>query len=172
MPGPAAEMSETLEKLEYERMSSRQTSPIRMHSTSKHTKCKSGSPLSGASIPFRAQPDAPVEELAKFLAARILRPVVGRYQEDAQFKVGAFHRRTLGGTNGMLEIGPESIQFVSDKPADSRTWLYRDIETIGRPDSFRFRVTTKRETYVFELKNELLEAAYQLAWSKVYNLQR
>jgi hypothetical protein len=26
--------------------------------------------------------------------------------------------------------------------------LYRDIETIGRPDSFRFRVTTNRETYV------------------------
>jgi hypothetical protein len=128
-------------------------------------------PVERREYTFRAQPDAPVEELAKFLAARILRPVVGHYQEDAQFKVAAFHRRTLGGTNGMLEIGQDSIQFVSDKSADSRTWLYRDVETIGRPDSFRFRVTTKRETYVFELKQELPEAAYQLAWSKVYILE-
>ena len=121
---------------------------------------------------FRAQPDASVEELAKFLSARILRPVVGHYREDAQFKVAAFHKRTLGGTNGILEIGQDSIQFVSEKPADSRTWLYRDIETLGRPDSFRFRVTTKRETYILELKHELPEAVYQLAWSKVYKLER
>src|SRR6266566_6489857 len=53
----------------------------------------------------------------------------------------------------------------------ARTWLYRDIETIGKPDSFRFRVTTNRETYILELKAELPEAAYQLAWSKVYNLE-
>jgi hypothetical protein len=71
-----------------------------------------------------------------------------------------------------LEIGDESIQFLSDKPADSRTWLYRDIETIGRPDSFRFRVTTNRETYILELKDDLPEAAFQFAWSKVYNLER
>ena len=72
----------------------------------------------------------------------------------------------------MLEIGENSIQFLSDKPADSRTWLYRDIETIGRPDAFRFRVTTSRETYMLELKADLLEAAYQLAWNKIYNLER
>ena len=75
------------------------------------------------SMPQDAEPDTPVEELAKFLAARILRPVVGHYREDTQFKVAAFHKRTLGGTNGILEIGQDSIQFVSDKPADSRTWL-------------------------------------------------
>jgi hypothetical protein len=121
---------------------------------------------------FRAQPDAPVEDLALFLAGRVHRPVVGHYEESSQFRVAAFHRRALTGTDGTLEIGDESIQYVSDKPADSRTWLYRDIETIGRPDSFRFRVTTNRETYVLELKDDLPGAAFQLAWSKVYNLER
>src|ERR1700694_80915 len=82
------------------------------------------------------------------------------------------HRRVRGGPNGTLEIGEEAIRFVSDKPADSRTWLYRDIETIGKPDSFRFRVTTNRETYIIELKSDLPEAAYQFAWSKVYNLEK
>src|SRR5437588_7536796 len=119
---------------------------------------------------FHAQPDAPVEEMAQFLGSRVHRPVVGHYANAAQFQIPAYHRRTLGGTDGTLEIGQDTISFVSEKLTDSRTWLYRDIETIGRPDSFRFRVTTSRETYVLELKAELPEAAYQLAWSKVYSL--
>src|SRR5437773_5068932 len=117
---------------------------------------------------FRAPPDAPIENLAQFLAGRVHRPVVGYYKKGSQFRVAAFHRRALRGTDGTLEIGEESIQFVGDRSADSRTWLYRDIETIGRPDSFRFRVTTNRETYVLELKDDLPETAYQFAWSKVY----
>ena len=129
-------------------------------------------PIERREFTFRAEPDAPVEELAQFLAARVHRPVVGHYSAASQFQIAAYHRRTLGGTDGTLEIGQDSIRFVSDKPADSRTWLYRDIETIGKPDSFRFRVTTNRETYVLELKAELPEAAYQLAWTKVYNFER
>jgi hypothetical protein len=121
---------------------------------------------------FRAAPDAPVDEIAQFLAARVPRPVVGHYASPPQFSIPAYHRRVRSGTNGTLEIGEDGIRFASDKPADSRTWLYRDIETIGRPDRFRFRVTTNRETYVVELKSELPEAAYELAWSNVYNLER
>jgi hypothetical protein len=121
---------------------------------------------------FRATEEAPVELLAQFLTARLYRPVVGHYVSASKFQVPAFHRRTRGGTHGTLEIGDDSIRFVSDKPADSRTWLYRDIETIGKPDSFRFRVTTNRETYIVELKSELQGAAYEFAWSKVYKLER
>jgi hypothetical protein len=129
-------------------------------------------PIMRREYTFRTQSDAPVEELAPFLAARVHRPVIGHYEVASRFQVPAFHRRLRTGTNGMLQIGEDSIQFVSDKPVDSRTWLYRDIETIGKPDAYRFRVTTNRETYVLELKSELPEAAYQFAWSKVYNLER
>jgi hypothetical protein len=129
-------------------------------------------PIERVEYTFRAEPDAPVEELAQFFAARVQRPVVGHYREGSQFEAAAFHRRIRSGTSGLLKIGPDSIQFLSDKAGDSRTWLYRDIETIGRPDSFRFRVTTNRETYVLELKEPLPDAAYELAWSKVYNLER
>src|SRR5207248_4431338 len=110
--------------------------------------------------------------LAQFLATRIYRPVTGHYPLSSQFRVPAYHRSVRGGANGILEIGDEAIHFASEKAADSRTWLYHDIETIGRPDSFRFRVTTNRETYVIELKSELPEAAYQFAWNKVYGLER
>ena len=129
-------------------------------------------PIERREYTFRAGADAPVEELAQFLAARVHRPVVGHYGSASQFHVPAYHRLARRGTNRVLEIGEEAIRFVSDKPADSRTWLYRDIETIGRPDAFRFRVTTNRETYIVELKSELPDAAYQFAWSKVYNIER
>ena len=125
-------------------------------------------PIERRQYKFRAQADAPVEELARFLAGHVYRPVVGHYAEASQFQVPAFHRRAFGGTNGTLEIGDKAICFAGDKQADSRTWRYGDIETIGQPDSFRFRVTTHRETYVLELKSELSEAAYRFAWSKVY----
>jgi hypothetical protein len=114
-------------------------------------------PIQRRGYTFRAQSDAPVEE---------------HYAQVSQFKVAAYHRRVLNGTSGILEVGDAGIQFVSEKAADSRAWLYRDIETIGRPDSFRFRVTTNRETYVLELKEDLPEAAWDFAWSKIYHLDR
>jgi hypothetical protein len=129
-------------------------------------------PMERHEYTFRALPDSPLRAIAEFLADRVHRPVVGYYGEDSRFRVAAFHRRAFRGANGTLEIGEKSIQFVSDEADDSRTWLYRDIETIGRPDAFRFRVTTSRETYVLELKDDLPEAAFELAWSKVYGLDR
>lgn len=129
-------------------------------------------PIERREYVFRATEEAPVEAIAQFLTARIHRPVVGHYASASKFQVPAFHRRMRAGTHGTLEIGDESIRFVSDKPADSRTWLYRDIETIGRPDLYRFRVTTNRETYIVELKSGMPEGAYEFAWSKVYNLER
>jgi hypothetical protein len=129
-------------------------------------------PVERVEYTFRAPPDTSVEELGNFLTARVHRTVVGHYPEGSQFQAAAYHRRLRAGTNGLLKIGAESIQFVSDTPADSRTWRYRDIETIGRPDAFRLRVTTNRETYILELKEDLPEVAYELAWNKIYNLER
>ena len=133
---------------------------------------KKWKPIERREYVFRVGGEAPVESLAQFLAARINRPVLGHYASGSKFQTPAFHRRTRGGTHGTLEIGNEAIRFVSDKPADSRTGLYRDIETIGRPDAYRFRVTTIRETYVVELKSEFPDAAYEFAWSRVYNIEK
>jgi hypothetical protein len=121
---------------------------------------------------FRAQQEAPIENIAQFLAAQMLRPVIGYYPQEARYEVSGYHRRTFGGSPGMLKIGRESIQFVTKEPRASRTWLYRDIETIGIPDRTQFRVTTNQETYMIELKEGLLEAAYELAWSRIYDRDR
>jgi hypothetical protein len=121
---------------------------------------------------FRVAADAPLEDLARFFTDRLNRPVVGHYEQSARFQIPAFHRGLRRATSGMLEIGDAAITFASEQPSDSRTWLYRDIETIGQPDSYRFRVTTARETYVLELKRRLSAEAYRLAWKNVYEAER
>ncbi len=113
---------------------------------------------------FRANPDAPVEAMAQFLTTRLTRPVIGHYAEaKPRFSIEAFK-----GATGRLELTDTAIRFVCTNPAKSRTWLYTDIETIGRPDKFRFRITTTRETYMVELKDNLPEQAWQFAWDKIY----
>src|ERR1700680_2259476 len=81
---------------------------------------KKWKPVERVEYTFRAPPATSIEELGNFLSAHVHRTVVGHYPEESQFQAAAYHRRVRAGTNGLLRIGPESIQFVSDKPADSR----------------------------------------------------
>lgn len=110
-------------------------------------------------------------DLVPFLVEHIQRPVIGDSGgSDFTFRVPAYHRHITGGAHGILEIGSAGIRFVSKAKADSRTWLYRDIDTIGSSGPFNFRVTTPVETYNFDLKERLPEGAYDLAWRYTYNL--
>jgi hypothetical protein len=121
---------------------------------------------------FRLREGAQDEALGHFLAEHLVRPVVGSYglsQKNA-YQIPAYHRGALSGSHGTLTIGSTGIEFSSKKEKDSRTWLYRDIQTVGTPDPFRFRVTTYVETFTFDLKERLPEEAYRLAWQEVYNL--
>ena len=119
---------------------------------------------------FRLREGHHGNDLAKFLSEHLSRPVVGSYatKEPAVFTIPAYHRHVLGGEHGKLEIGREAIRFVTEKPADSRTWLYRDVQTIGSSGPFQFRVSTDVETYLFDLKERLAPEAYDFAWQRVY----
>ena len=121
---------------------------------------------------FRLTVEGHNEELARFLAANLKRPVIGAFGGalPGSFEIPAYHRHRVGGCHGKLLIDDTAIRFLSDKPSDSRTWLYRDIETIGSANDFQLRVTTLAETYNLELKDRLPEQAYEKAWQKVYRL--
>jgi hypothetical protein len=110
------------------------------------------------------------EELVRFLVENLKRPVIAGYALPAQvaFRIPAYHRRGLSGSHGVVEIGADGIRFVSGRAVDSRTWLYRDIESIGSAGPFHFRITTDAETYSFDLKERLAAEAYEFAWQKVY----
>ena len=94
---------------------------------------------------FRLHDGKHEEALTRFMVDTLARPVVGAYgaAEEGGFEIPAYHRHRLGGCHGKLQIGSNSIRFITAHKTDSRTWLYRDIETIGKPDSYRFRVTTE-----------------------------
>ena len=109
------------------------------------------------------------ETLGRFLAEHLPRPVIAAYgviQQNA-YRIPAYHRGVLSGSHGTLIIGSAGIEFASKRTKDSRTWLYRDIQTIGTSDPFHFRVTTYAETFTFDLKERLPEDAYRLAWQEV-----
>ena len=128
-------------------------------------------PLELRSYEFRLKADHG-SDLAKFLAERLTRPVIGAYDVggDGRFNVSAYHRHLFGGAHGVLAIGAAGIQFKTERKADSRTWLYRDIQTIGSSGPFNFRISTELETYTFDLKERLPERAYDFAWWTLYHL--
>jgi hypothetical protein len=122
---------------------------------------------------FRLLDGKQEDSLIRFLVDTLDRPVVGAYgaAEKGGFEIPAYHRHRLGGCHGKLQIGSNSIRFVTGNKTDSRTWLYRDIETIGGMAPFHFRVSALVETYNFDLKERLPADAYQLAWDRLYGLK-
>ena len=133
--------------------------------------------LSGRrSYVFRLRSPRSVEEndrLTQFLSERIRRPLLSSQTGSAkpEFEIPAYHRHTLNGCNGTLQITTEGIRFLSTKEDHSRTWKYSEIQTIGGSDPFSFRVTTLAETFTFDLKDRLSKEAYELVWQRVYDLQ-
>lgn len=119
---------------------------------------------------FKLQGEPYGEELTRFLEDRLKRPVVGSYSlpDRFTFAIPAYHPHGFGGSAGILEFGEDGIRFVSKQPNDSRTWIYRDIASIGSSGPFSFRITTYSETFTFDLKERLPDGAYQLAWRRVY----
>ena len=123
---------------------------------------------------FRIRGAAHDDRLAQFLTARLNRPVLGSYGAAGEptETIAAYHRHTLGGCNGRIEIGADTIRFVSEKTSHNRTWRYQDMETIGSSGPFEFRVSTFAENYTFDLKERLPEKTYEAAWQKIYQLPR
>lgn len=114
------------------------------------------------------------ERLRRFLSSTLQRPVLASFGQasDGAFELSAYHRHRMGGCNGRILIDTSGVRFVSEDTKDSRTWLYRDIETIGSMNSFHFRISTLTETYNFDLKQRLPENVYQVAFSNVYALPK
>ena len=112
------------------------------------------------------------ERLTRFLSKALQRPVIGAFGPAPQPEavIRAYHRHRLGGCHGTIRIDSDAISFGSDRPEDSRTWLYRDLETLGTMNPFHFRVSTLAETFNFDLKERLAESAYDLATRRVYSL--
>lgn len=122
---------------------------------------------------FRLRDGAVSERLVQFLAAHVNRPVIGDYgsASEALFRIAAYHRHRFGGAAGDIELDQQAVRFTSEKPGESRTWPYRDIETVGAMNAFHFRVSTLAETYNFDLKERLPDAAYDFVVRQIHGLR-
>lgn len=110
--------------------------------------------------------------LARFLSARLARPMLAAHTIDAppQFEIPAYHRRALGGEHGTLVFTQQGITFAATKPTASRSWLWPDISSIGSASDYSFRISTLAEIFTLDLKQRLPRDAWNLAWHRVNQL--
>lgn len=81
------------------------------------------------------------------------------------------HRRGwTGGTNGMLRLKEDGIDYVNDTEngRDSRSWRWSDILTLANPNPYEFRITAFREIDEFDLKQPLARDLFERLWDLLY----
>lgn len=133
----------------------------------------------GADRVFHFQVDGGLQDVARFLAAKLDRRLVVGLPEKpagilAEFAVK--HLRPLRGDNGTLAFGPETVTFTSEDKDESRAWRYQDIESIatsGRDqlsittyERHRFHYATGR-VFNFQFKQPMSEETFNMLWRKV-----
>ena len=69
--------------------------------------------------------------------------------------IPARHRAIASGTNGVLRIWQDGIDYVTSSKDDSRSWRWTDLQTVSKPDPYHLFVFGYRDTYTFDLKAPL-----------------
>ena len=110
-------------------------------------------------------------EFYDMLRERSPRPVVTHivFPTDEIVRLGAKHKHRLGGCQGTLTIGQNTIAYESEQSRDSRVWRLQDITTFGSADPFHLRIATPFETYTFDLKERLATSTYDHIWTAVHS---
>jgi hypothetical protein len=110
-------------------------------------------------------------ELYKALVDRSPRAVVTRLTAPTTSivqEIPVRHRHNLGGCEGTLSIGGDQIIYRTAHKDDSRVWRLKDIQSFSSIDPFHLRLSTTFETFNFDLKLPLEQAAQELLWKAVY----
>ena len=112
------------------------------------------------------------KELYDFLVAKSPRAVLTRVifsgTEIVQ-EIPVRHRHSLGGCQGVLTIAQDKIIYKTSQEGDSRIWRLKDLESFASNDPFHMRLSTAFETFTFDLKLPLEEAAYEHIWKALYS---
>ena len=87
------------------------------------------------------------------------------FREEVVQELPVRHDHSLGGCQGLLEIREGSIVY----PNDSRLWRLADLESFASNGDFELRVSTRNETFRFDLKAPLEEETYRHIWRAVYS---
>ena len=96
--------------------------------------------------------------VAASLTGEIDRPVRNRVPDpDAPAITVIAVRRSgnFGGSNGLLRIRLQGIDYVTAQPGQSRSWRWLDLQTLSNPDPFHLFVFGYRDSFAFDLKEPL-----------------
>ena len=125
-------------------------------------------------LPFRFTLIEPIpSEIAAQFTERVAKPV--RNGEpiagtQAIQEIPAHHRVWTGGSNGMLRLKDDGIDYVTETEngRDSRSWRWSDIQTLANPNPYEFRITAFREITEFDLKQPLARDVFEKLWDRLY----
>ena len=124
--------------------------------------------------PFRfTLGEAMPPEIAAEFTERVEKPVrngVPTAKTAALAEIPAHHRLWSGGSNGILRLKEDGIDYVTENGDDSRTWRWVDIQTIANPNPYEFRITGYREIVEFDLKQPLARAVFEKLWDRLYTV--
>ena len=110
-------------------------------------------------------------EIAAQFTERVGKPVrngAPLLTTSAVEEIPAHHRVWRGGSNGMLRLKEDGIDYVTDNRRDSRSWRWADIQTIANPSVYELRVTAFREIVEFDLKQPLPRPVFERMWDRLY----
>lgn len=82
----------------------------------------------------------------------------------------------IQGSEGVLQVGPDRIVYKTERPRQSRTWRYEDIENVSTSDRYQLTLTTYERAkthygsmkgFNFQLKQPLDQKRFDLLWKRL-----
>lgn len=82
----------------------------------------------------------------------------------------------IQGSDGVLQVGPDRIVYKTDRPRQSRTWRYQDIENVSTSDRYQLTLTTYERAkthygsmkgFNFQLKQPIDEKRFEMLWKRL-----
>jgi len=117
-------------------------------------------------------------QVGPWLERRLQRRFVSGWADAAQplWQLPVKRLLRFSGSEGVLVVAEDQIRYRSDKPGQSRAWLFSDIDSISTSDPYQFTVTSferarghygDRKSFNFQLKQPLSEERYNELWLRL-----
>lgn len=101
--------------------------------------------------------------VAGSLTEKIARPVRNGIPDPnatADTVIAVRRSKHYGGSNGLLRIRRQGIDYVTAQPRQSRSWRWLDLQTVSNPDPYHLFVFGYRDSYAFDLKGSLTRQVF------------
>ena len=130
-------------------------------------------------VELKLPADTPLTDYDATLRQGLSMRYVARFSRPAdspEWSLAAKHLSRFGGVLGVLESTPEGLTFRAEKPDESRTWRWGDIEKVSSAGPYELTLTTyerarlhygSRRDFTFQLREALTPARFQQLWERV-----